>query len=120
MGLGSALFLAMRLDFLPLTISFFVFRVWYFNWQGGADARVLIGLWGLWPLAGLLGMGLHRFVGTDAGLTQAGEGTHPCPGHGWNRSCDSIYFRIVHIAWTNLNLSKLLLYTFLKQSHKGT
>ena len=56
MGLGSALFLAMRLEFLPLTISFFVLSVWYFNWLGGADARVLIDLWGLWPLAGLLGM----------------------------------------------------------------
>jgi Flp pilus assembly protein protease CpaA len=56
MGLGSTVFRAVRLDFLPLTISFFVLSVWYFNWLGGADARVLIGLWGLWPMAGLLGM----------------------------------------------------------------
>ena len=56
MGFGSAIFRAVRLDFLPLTISFFVLSVWYFNWLGGADARVLVGLWGLWPLAGLLGM----------------------------------------------------------------
>jgi Flp pilus assembly protein protease CpaA len=65
MGLGSAIFRAVRLDYLPLTISFFVLSVWYFNWLGGADARVLVGLWGLWPLAGLLGMvctGLWGFV----------------------------------------------------------
>jgi len=56
MGLGSAIFRAVRLDFLPLTISLFVLSVWYFNWLGGADVRVLVGLWGLWPLAGFLGM----------------------------------------------------------------
>ena len=56
LGLGAAVYRAVHLDLLPLTISFFVLSVWYFNWLGGADARVLIGLWGLWPLAGLLGM----------------------------------------------------------------
>jgi Flp pilus assembly protein protease CpaA len=56
MGLGAAVFRAVRLDFLPLTISIFVLSVWYFNWLGGADARVLVGLWGLWPMAGVLGM----------------------------------------------------------------
>jgi Flp pilus assembly protein protease CpaA len=56
MGFGSAIFRAVHLNFLPLTISFFVLIVWYFNWLGGADARILIGLWGLWPLAGFLGM----------------------------------------------------------------
>ena len=56
MGLGAAVFRAVHLDFLPLTISIFVLSVWYFNWLGGADARVLVGLWGLWPLAGFLGM----------------------------------------------------------------
>lgn len=65
MGLGFAIFRAVRLDFLPLTISFFVLIVWYFNWLGGSDARILVGLWGLWPMAGLLGMvctGLWGFV----------------------------------------------------------
>ena len=56
MGFGSAIFRAVHLDFLPLTISFFVLSIWYFNWLGGADARVLVGLLGLWPLAGLLGL----------------------------------------------------------------
>ena len=56
MGLGAAVFRAVHLDFAPLTISIFVLSVWYFNWLGGADARVLVGLWGLWPMAGLLGM----------------------------------------------------------------
>jgi len=55
-GFGSAIFRAVHLDFLPLTISLFILSVWYFNWLGGADARVLVGLWGLWPLAGLLGL----------------------------------------------------------------
>ena len=55
-GLGAAIFRAAHLDFLSLTISIFVLNVWYFNWLGGADARMLVGLWGLWPLAGLLGM----------------------------------------------------------------
>jgi Flp pilus assembly protein protease CpaA len=56
MGLGAAVFRAVHLDFLPLTICVFVLSVWYFNWLGGADARVMVGLWGLWPLAGMLGM----------------------------------------------------------------
>ena len=55
-GFGSAIFRAVHLDFLPLTISLFILSVWYFNWLGGADARVLVGLWDLWPLAGLLGL----------------------------------------------------------------
>jgi len=56
MGLGAAIVRAVHLDFLPLTISTFVLSVWYFNWLGGADARVLVGLWGIWPIAGLMGM----------------------------------------------------------------
>ena len=56
LGLGAAIFRAIHLDFLPLTISIFILSVWYFNWLGGADARVLVGLWGLWPIAGLMGM----------------------------------------------------------------
>jgi Flp pilus assembly protein protease CpaA len=56
LGLGAAIFRAVRLDLLPLIISVLVLVVWYCNWMGGADARVLVGLWGLWPLAGLLGM----------------------------------------------------------------
>jgi Flp pilus assembly protein protease CpaA len=56
MGFGSAIFHAVHLDFLPLTISFFILSAWYFNWLGGADARFLVGLWGLWPMAGFLGM----------------------------------------------------------------
>ncbi|MGD0535957.1 MAG: A24 family peptidase [Methanoregula sp.] len=56
LGLGAAVFRAMHLDLLPLIVSVFILVVWYCNWLGGADARVLVGLWGLWPLAGLLGM----------------------------------------------------------------
>jgi Flp pilus assembly protein protease CpaA len=56
MGLGATIFRAVHLDFLPLTICVFILSVWFFNWLGGADARVLVGLWGLWPLSGLLGM----------------------------------------------------------------
>ncbi|MGD0535853.1 MAG: A24 family peptidase [Methanoregula sp.] len=56
LGLGAAFFRAVHLDLLPLMVSLFVLSVWYFNWLGGADARVLVGLWGLWPLAGLLGV----------------------------------------------------------------
>jgi len=56
MGLGAAIVRAVHLDFLPLTVGVFILSAWYFNWLGGADARVLVGLWGLWPLAGLLGI----------------------------------------------------------------
>ena len=57
-GLGaiSVIVRAAHLNLLPLLVCALVLIVWYFNWLGGADARVLIGLWGLWPLAGLLGM----------------------------------------------------------------
>jgi Flp pilus assembly protein protease CpaA len=56
MGLGAAIYRAVHLDFVPLSISIFVLSAWYFNWLGGADARVLVGLWGLWPIAGLTGI----------------------------------------------------------------
>jgi Flp pilus assembly protein protease CpaA len=56
LGLGAAVFRAVHLDLLPLVISIFILSIWYFNGLGGADARVLVGLWGLWPLAGLLSM----------------------------------------------------------------
>jgi Flp pilus assembly protein protease CpaA len=56
LGLGAAVYRAAHLDFLPLTVSLFLLSTWYFNWLGGADARMLVGLWGLWPLAGFLGL----------------------------------------------------------------
>ena len=65
MGIGTAVFRAVHLDFLPMTIGIFILSAWYFNWLGGADARVLVGLWGLWPIAGLIGMvctGIWGFV----------------------------------------------------------
>ena len=56
MGLGSAVFRATHLDFLSLLVGAFLLVTWYFDWLGGADARILIGLLGVWPMAGLLGM----------------------------------------------------------------
>ena len=77
MGLGAAVFRAVHLDFLPLTISVFVLSVWYFNWLGGADARVLVGLWGLWPLAGLLGMVCTAILGLALILRKRGKERFP-------------------------------------------
>ncbi len=40
-------------------LSFLLF--WRLGWLGGADVKILAGLWGLWPLGGLaaiLGLGL--------------------------------------------------------------
>ena len=73
MGLGAAVFRAVRLDFLPLTISIFILTVWYFNWLGGADARLLVGLWGLWPMAGLLGMLFTEIWGLVLVLRKRGK-----------------------------------------------
>ena len=55
-GIVSAILYAVRLDFLSLTVSIFLLIAWYFDWLGGADVRVLVGLWGLWPLAGFLAL----------------------------------------------------------------
>jgi Flp pilus assembly protein protease CpaA len=77
MGLGSAIFRAVRLDFLPLTISFFALSVWYFNWLGGADARVLVGLWGLWPMAGFLGLVCTGICGLVLVLRKRGKERFP-------------------------------------------
>ena len=53
-GVISAIVSASRLDLLPLIVSIFFLITWYFDWMGGADVRVLVGLWGVWPLAGFL------------------------------------------------------------------
>ena len=90
MGLGSAIFRAVHLDFLPLTISFFVLSVWYFNWLGGADARVLVGLWGLWPLAGLLGMICTGLWGLVLVLRKRGKERIPALVTVAFATCDSV------------------------------
>lgn len=56
MGAIAAIGGAVLLDLIPLIVCVFVLTAWYFGWLGGADARVLVGLWGLWPLAGFLGI----------------------------------------------------------------
>ncbi len=65
-GLASAIVNAVKhLDLLPLVVSVFLIVTWYCGWMGGADVRIFIGLWGLWPLAGLLalaGTGLWGLV----------------------------------------------------------
>jgi len=73
LGLGAAAFRAVHLDLLPLIVSVFVLVVWYCNWLGGADARVLVGLWGLWPLAGLLGIVCTGLWGLVLVLRQRGK-----------------------------------------------
>jgi Flp pilus assembly protein protease CpaA len=73
MGLGAAVCRAVHLDFLPLTISVFILTAWYFNWLGGADARMIVGLWGLWPLAGLLGILLTGLWGLGLVLRKRGK-----------------------------------------------
>ena len=55
-GVVTASVAAVRLNFLPLVISIFFLIAWYYGWMGGADVRVLVGLWGLWPLAGFLAL----------------------------------------------------------------
>lgn len=53
-GLIALVVRAVDLDLLPLGVSIFLLTAWYLNWIGAADVRIWIGLWGLWPLAGLL------------------------------------------------------------------
>ncbi len=48
--------LGAAVEFLALLISIFLIAVRYFGWMGGADVRILIGLWGLWPLVGFLSL----------------------------------------------------------------
>lgn len=56
MGVIAAIGRSVSLDIFPITVAAFILTAWYSNWLGGADARVLVGLWGLWPAAGLFGM----------------------------------------------------------------
>jgi Flp pilus assembly protein protease CpaA len=72
-GSIAAIVRAARLDTFPLLVSIFVLTAWYFNWLGGADARALIGLWGLWPLAGLLGMACTGLWGLALVLRKRGK-----------------------------------------------
>jgi Flp pilus assembly protein protease CpaA len=79
-GLGVAVYRAVHLGLLSLTISLFILVVWYCNWLGGADARVLVGLWGLWPLAGLLGVICTGAWGLVLVLRKRSKEQHPRPG----------------------------------------
>ncbi len=73
-GLASAVVNAVKhLDFLPLTISIFLIVTWYFGWMGGADVRIFIGLWGLWPLAGLLALAATGLWGLVLVLRRRGK-----------------------------------------------
>lgn len=76
-GAVYAVVRAAGLDILPLMVCTFVLTVWYFDWLGGADARVLIGLWGLWPLAGLLGMAGAGLWGLALVLRKRGRERFP-------------------------------------------
>ncbi len=62
-----------NLSFLPLIVSAFLLIAWYFNWMGGADVRVLVGLWGLWPLAGILSLLANGLWGAVLVLRKRGK-----------------------------------------------
>ena len=55
-GLMALVVRVADLDLLPLVVSLFLLAAWYLDWVGGADVRIWIGLWGLWPLAGFLAL----------------------------------------------------------------
>ncbi len=60
-GLLLRLYLREPFAVLSLVVVVILTVVALRNWMGGADWKVLVGLWGLWPLAGLasiLGAGL--------------------------------------------------------------
>ncbi|MGB8212004.1 MAG: hypothetical protein WCE68_00465 [Anaerolineales bacterium] len=64
-GILTAIARILNLDLLPLIVIVFILVAWYSNWLGGADARIVIGLWGLWSAAGFLGLvstGLWGFI----------------------------------------------------------
>ena len=62
-GLVGLIGRAISLDLLPLGVSMFLLAAWYLDWLGGADVRCWIGLWGLWPLAGFLALGVSGLWG---------------------------------------------------------
>ena len=93
MGFGSAIFRAVRLDFLPLTISIFVLErlvLQLAGWRGcpGPDR-----LMGVVAPGWAAGHDLHGRMGLGAGPAQARERTHPRPGHGSYRYRNPINHR---------------------------
>ena len=73
-GLASAIAdLLQHLDFLALAVSIFLIVAWYFGWMGGADARILSGLWGLWPLGGFMALMAVGLWGSVLVLRQRGK-----------------------------------------------
>ncbi len=45
-----------NLDLLPVIVAAILAAAWTWKWMGGADVKILIGLWGLWPAAGFVGL----------------------------------------------------------------
>lgn len=64
-GIVAAALRVLSLEFLPLLAAGLLFFAWRRGWMGGADAKLLIGLWGLWPAAafwGMFGVGIWGLV----------------------------------------------------------
>jgi Flp pilus assembly protein protease CpaA len=64
-GIVAAALQVLSLEFVPLVAAGLLIFAWRHGWMGGADAKILIGLWGLWPAAafwGMFGIGLWGLV----------------------------------------------------------
>ena len=64
-GIVAAALRVLSLEFMPLLAAGLLIFVWKRGWMGGADAKILIGLWGLWPAAafwGMFGVGIWGLV----------------------------------------------------------
>lgn len=76
-GSALAVWRATLGDLTPLLMGIFVLLAWRWGWMGGADARILAGLWGVWPIAGLAGMILTGAVGFALVLRGRGQARIP-------------------------------------------
>lgn len=64
-------------DVYPVLVSAFILWAYSLRWLNAADTKLQIALWGLWPLAGLIGMAVVGLWGLVMTLRKRGDQRFP-------------------------------------------
>ena len=99
LGVVFVILRAVQANPIPLIVTILLFVFWNLGWMGGADVKILIGLWGLWPAAAFWGMTAGGLWGLVQILRRQGKSHFP--------AVTLMAFGIVqYVMWLELNSKK--------------